>query len=169
MLIVTDNLGIVKCVQAKNQQGWDAPVSVSANIVDDPVLVEALGENAEGLLASSTFTGVNSTQFESICGAPLRRFAPNARLQFYHIVGCTGARLFVTAMNHLGPNATQADLVNYLESGVRFPSGGLAPDMSFTPNAHPGYLHMPVDTCRPLKIKNGKWVPVGELFHPTHG
>ena len=76
--------------------------------------------------------------------------------------------MFVTAMRALGPNATQAQLVKYLESGVTFNEGGIEDPLSFKPNSHPGYLHMPIDRLRALEVRNGKWVVVGPLFHAIH-
>ncbi|MGH2796054.1 MAG: ABC transporter substrate-binding protein [Actinomycetota bacterium] len=168
VFMLTDNLGVVKCVQAMNQQNWDPLVSVTANLADDQVVINALGGLAEGMHTVSPFTGINSPEYEALCGPAMNRFFPNANTQYFTIVGCTGAHLFVTAMRALGANATQASLVKYLESGVTFSTGGVSPNFSFKPNAHPGYLHMPVDLVRPLEVKGGKWVVVGPLFHGIH-
>ena len=168
VFMLTDNLGVVKCVQAMNQQNWKPLVSVTANLADDKVVVDALGGLAEGMHTVSPFTGINSPEYEALCGPAMNRFFPDANTQYFTIVGCTGAHLFVTAMRALGTNVTQAQLVKYLESGVSFSTGGVSPDFNFKPNAHPGYLHMPVDRVRALEVKGGKWVVVGPLFHGIH-
>lgn len=168
VFMLTDNLGVVKCVQSMNQQNWKPRVSVTANLVDDMVVVNALGGLAEGMHSSSPFTGINSPEYEALCGAAMRRFFPNSGTQYFTIAGCVGAHVFVTAMKVLGANATQASLVQYLESGVVFSTGGLSPPLSFKPNTHPDYLHLPMDAVRPLEVRGGKWVTVGPLFHGVH-
>ena len=168
VFMLSDNLGIVKCVQAMDQQNWKPLVSVTANLVDDQVVINALGRLAEGMQSVSPFSGINSPEYEALCGPAMHRFFPNANTQYFTIVGCTGAHLFVTAMRALGPRATQAQLVQYLESGVTFSTGGVSPDFSFKPNAHPGYLHMPVDQVRGVEVRDGRWIAVGPLFHGIH-
>jgi branched-chain amino acid transport system substrate-binding protein len=168
VFMLTDNLGVVKCVQAMNQQSWHPLVSVTANLVDDMVVVDALDELAEGMQSVSPFTGINSPEYEALCGPAMQRFFPNANTQYFTIAGCLGAHLFVTAMRALGARANQASLVQYLESGVQFNTAGVTPDISFKPNAHPGYLHMPFDLVRPLEVRGHKWVVVGPLFHGIH-
>lgn len=168
VFMLTDNLGIVKCVQAMNQQNWKPKVSVTANLVDDQVVVNALEGLAEGMHSTSPFTGINSPEYEALCGAAMRRYFPNAGTQYFTIAGCVGAHVFVTAMKVLGANVTQANLVKYLESGVVFSTGGLSPDLSYKPNTHAGYLHLPMDAVRPVEVHGGKWVTVGPLFHGIH-
>lgn len=168
VLLLTDNTGVVKCVQQMQEQNWKPRVSVTANLADDMVVVNNLGDLAEGMHSVSPFTGVNSSEYQALCAPGMRRFFPNANTQYFSVVGCTGAHLFVTAMRTLGPNTTQAALVKYLESGVSFSMGGVSPNLSFKPNAHPGYLHMPLDQLRALEVRERKWVAVGPLFHAIH-
>jgi branched-chain amino acid transport system substrate-binding protein len=168
LFLLTDNLGVVKCVQQASQQGWHPLVSVTANLADDQVVIKALGSLAEGMHSVSPFTGVNSPEYEALCAPAMNRFFPGANTQYFTIVGCLGAHMFVSALQALGPNTTQATLVKYMESGVVFQSGGLEPPLSFKPHAHPGYLHMPIDLVRGLEVKNGKWITVTQLFHPLH-
>jgi len=168
VFLLTDNLGVVKCVQQMQQQNWDPLVSVTANLADDEVVLNALGGLAEGMHSVSPFTGIHSAEYEGLCGPAMNRFFPGANTQYFTIVGCTAAHMFVTAMRALGANATQARLVQYLESGVTIDCGGVEDPLSFKPNAHAGYLHMPIDRLRGLEVHGAKWVVVTPLFHAEH-
>lgn len=161
LIVIVDNLGVVKCVQAKEQQGWGVPVSISYNIVDDPTLIEGLGERAEGLYSSSPFSGAASPAFDQQCGS-LRRYYPKAKVQFFTLVGCAGARVLVDALRALGPDATRSAVLGYLESGRSFSLGGLSPDLSWRPGRH-----LPYDLTASVQIHDGRWVRIGPLYTPV--
>ena len=160
LVVIVDNLGVVKCVQAQKQQGWAVPVSISYNIVDDPALLEGLGTSAEGLLSSSPFSGGSSPAFADQCG-PVRRYYPKAKVQFFLLVGCTGARLLVEGLRLAGPDPSRAAVQAALDSGRVFSFGGLVPDLSYRPGHH-----LPYDLTATVEIKDGKWVRVGPLYTP---
>jgi len=160
LVVIVDNLGVVKCVQAQKQQGWDVPVSISYNIVDDPTLLDGLGKAAEGLVSSSPFSGGSSPEFAAQCGA-VRRYYPKAKVQFFLIVGCAGAKLLVEGLRLAGPGAGRAALQGVLDSGRVFSFGGLLPDLSYRPGRH-----LPYDLTATVEVKGGRWVRVGPLYTP---
>jgi ABC-type branched-subunit amino acid transport system substrate-binding protein len=161
LVVIVDNLGMVKCVQAQKQQGWAVPVSISYNIVDDPTLLDGLGKAAEGLLSSSPFSGASSPAFDEQCGA-IRRYYPTANVQFFMLVGCTGAKLLVAGLRTAGPGASRAALQAVLDSGRVFSFGGLLPDLSYRPGGH-----LPYDLTATVQVRGGKWVRVGPLYTPA--
>ena len=161
LVVIVDNLGVVKCVQAKEQQGWDVPVSISYNIVDDPTLLEGLGERAEGLYSSSPFSGGSSPAFDQQCGA-VRRFYPKAKVQFFLLVGCSAARILVDSLRAVGAGGSRTDLIAYLESGRTFSLGGLVPDITYAPGRH-----LPYDLTASVQVKDGRWVRIGPLYTPV--
>ena len=160
LVVIVDNLGVVKCVQAQKQQGWDVPVSISYNIVDDPTLLDGLGKAAEGLLSSSPFSGASSPPFDEQCGA-IRRYYPKAKVQFFMLVGCAGAKLLVEGLRGAGSPPTRAGLMNLLDSGRVFSFGGLLPDLTYGPGRH-----LPYDLTATVEVKDGRWVRVGPLYTP---
>jgi branched-chain amino acid transport system substrate-binding protein len=161
LVVIVDNLGVVKCVQAQKQQGWNVPVSISYNIVDDPTLLDGLGKSAEGLLSSSPFSGASSPAFEEQCGA-IRRYYPKAKVQFFMLVGCTGAKLLVEGLRAAGPGASRVALQGVLDSGRVFSFGGLLPDLTYRPGGH-----LPYDLTATVEVRDGKWVRVGPLYTPV--
>jgi branched-chain amino acid transport system substrate-binding protein len=160
LIVIVDNLGVVKCVQAQKQQGWDVPVSISYNIVDDPTLIEGLGKAADGLLSSSPFSGGSSPAFAEQCGA-VKRYYPKAKVQFFLIVGCLGSKLLVEGLKMAGPGAGREALMAALDSGKTFSFGGLVPDLTYRPGDH-----LPYDLTATVEIKDGKWVRTGPLYTP---
>ncbi|HYH49819.1 MAG TPA: ABC transporter substrate-binding protein [Acidimicrobiia bacterium] len=161
LVVIVDNLGVVKCVQAQKQQGWSVPVSISYNIVDDPTLLDGLGKAAEGLLSSSPFSGGSSPAFDEQCGA-IRRYYPKAKVQFFMLVGCTGAKLLVEGLRAAGPGASRVALQAVLDSGRVFSFGGLLPDLSYRPGRH-----LPYDLTATVEVRGGKWVRTGRLYTPV--
>jgi branched-chain amino acid transport system substrate-binding protein len=161
LVVIVDNLGVVKCVQAQKQQNWDVPVSISYNIVDDPTLLDGLGKAAEGLLSSSPFSGASSPAFDEQCGA-IRRYYPKAKVQFFMLVGCTGAKLLVEGLRTAGPGASRVALQAVLDSGRVFSFGGLLPDLSYRPDRH-----LPYDLTATVMVRGGKWVRTGPLYTPV--
>jgi ABC-type branched-subunit amino acid transport system substrate-binding protein len=160
LVVIVDNLGMVKCVQAQKQQGWNVPVSISYNIVDDPTLLEGLGKAAEGLLSSSPFSGASSPAFEQQCGA-IRRYYPKAKVQFFMLVGCAGAKLLVEGLRGAGSPLTRVGLQGVLDSGRVFSFGGLLPDLTFRSGRH-----LPYDLTATVEVQAGQWVRVGPLYTP---
>lgn len=160
LIVIVDNLGVVKCVQARQQQGWNVPVSISYNIVDDPTLLDGLGKGAEGLLSSSPFSGGSSPAFAEQCGA-VKRFYPKAKVQFFMIVGCLGAKLLVEGLRAAGPGAGRQALLGALDSGRNFSFGGLVPDLSYGPGRH-----LPYDLTATVEVRDGQWVRTGPLYTP---
>ena len=161
LIVIVDNLGVVKCVQARQQQGWDVPVSISYNIVDDPTLLEGLGKGADGLLSSSPFSGGSSPAFAEQCGA-VNRFYPKAKVQFFLLVGCLGTKLLVEGLRTAGPRAGRQALMAVLDSGRTFSFAGLVPDLSYEPGRH-----LPYDLTATVEVKDGKWVRTGPLYTPV--
>ena len=160
LIVIVDNLGVVKCVQARQQQGWNAPVSISYNIVDDPTLLGGLGKGAEGLLSSSPFSGASSPAFGEQCGA-VNRFYPKAKVQFFLLVGCLGTKLLVEGLRLAGAAADRRALLGVLDSGRVFSFGGLVPDLSYGPGRH-----LPYDLTATVEVRNGKWIRTGPLYTP---
>lgn len=161
LVVIVDNLGVVRCVQAQKQQGWNVPVSISYNIVDDPTLLEGLGRSAEGLLSSSPFSGASSPAFDEQCGA-IRRYYPRAKVQFFMLVGCAGAKLLVEGLRTAGPGGTRLALQQVLDSGRVFSFGGLLPDLTYRPGRH-----LPYDLTATVEVRDGRWVRVGPLYTPA--
>jgi branched-chain amino acid transport system substrate-binding protein len=161
LVLIVDNLGVVKCVQARDQQGWDAPTTISYNIVDDPTLFDGLGKRAEGLMSSSPFSGATSAEYQRHCQA-VPRFYPKAKVQFFLVVGCVGARILVDALRVAGPDATRQALIAHLESGMTFGSGGLAPEIRWRPGGR-----LPYDLTAPVRVEGGRWVRIGSLYTPV--
>lgn len=161
LIVIVDNLGVVKCVQAQKQQGWDVPVSISYNIVDDPTLLEGLGKGADGLLSSSPFSGGSSPAFAEQCGA-VKRFYPKAKVQFFLVVGCLGTKVLVEGLRTAGPGASREALMAAVDSGRTFSFGGLAPDLSYRPGGH-----LPYDLTATVEVKDGKWIRTGPLYTPV--
>ena len=162
LIVIVDNLGVVKCVQAQKQQGWNVPVSISYNIVDDPTLLEGLGKAANGLLSSSPFSGASSPAFAEQCGA-VNRFYPKAKVQFFLIVGCLGTKLLVEGLRMTGTGAGRDALMAALDSGRVFSFGGLVPDLRYGPGGH-----LPYDLTATVEVRDGKWVRTGPLYTPEH-
>jgi branched-chain amino acid transport system substrate-binding protein len=160
LIVIVDNLGVVKCVQAQKQQGWDVPVSISYNIVDDPTLFEGLGKATEGLLSSSPFSGATSPAFAEQCGA-VNRFYPKAKVQFFLLVGCLGTKLLVEGLRTTGTGAGREALMAALDSGRIFSFGGLVPDLRYRPGGH-----LPYDLTATVEVRDGKWVRTGPLYTP---
>jgi branched-chain amino acid transport system substrate-binding protein len=160
LVVIVDNLGVVKCVQAQKQQGWNVPVSISYNIVDDPTLLDGLGKGAEGLLSSSPFSGGSSPAFADQCGA-VQRFYPKAKVQFFLLVGCLGTKLLVEGLRVTGATGDRGALLRALDSGRVFSFGGLVPDLSYGPNRH-----LPYDLTATVEVKDGKWARTGPLYTP---
>jgi branched-chain amino acid transport system substrate-binding protein len=160
LIVIVDNLGVVKCVQAQKQQGWDVPVSISYNIVDDPTLLDGLGKAANGLLSSSPFSGASSPAFAEQCGA-VNRFYPKAKVQFFLLVGCLGTKLLVEGLRTAGTGAGREALMAALDSGRVFSFGGLVPDLSYRPGGH-----LPYDLTATVEVRDGKWVRTGPLYTP---
>lgn len=160
LVVIVDNLGTVKCVQAQKQQGWKVPVSISYNTVDDPTLLEGLGKQAEGMLSSSPFSGGSSPAFEQQCGA-IKRYYPKAKVQFFMLVGCTGAKLLIEGLKGAGSPPSRAALQGVLDSGRVFSFGGLLPDLTYRPGRH-----LPYDLTATVEVKDGRWVRVGRLYTP---
>ncbi|MBW3662314.1 MAG: ABC transporter substrate-binding protein [Actinobacteria bacterium] len=167
VLILADNLGIVKCVRFMKQQGWDPHVGVSTNIVDDPGLFEGLGEDAEGIFSTTPFETVNSPEFEALCGQALRRYFPDSPLQFFSITQCIGAHLFIDTLRAIGPDATGEEFVEYLESAPPWDPGGLGPAFDYRPEPNEYVVHLPFDLTRAAEVRDGEWVIISELFQPT--
>jgi ABC-type branched-subunit amino acid transport system substrate-binding protein len=161
LVVIVDNLGVVKCVQARQQQGWKAPVSISYNIVDDPTLLDGLGEAADGLLSSSPFSGASSPAFAEQCGA-IKRFYPKAKVQFFMIVGCLGTKLLVEGLRAAGPATTRQGLLDVLDSGRVFSFGGLVPDLSYARGRH-----LPYDLTATVEVRDGRWRRVSDLYQPV--
>jgi branched-chain amino acid transport system substrate-binding protein len=160
LIVIVDNLGVVKCVQAQKQQGWNVPVSISYNIVDDPTLFEGLGKATEGLLSSSPFSGATSPAFAEQCGA-VNRFYPKAKVQFFLLVGCLGTKLLVEGLRTTGTGAGREALTAALDSGRIFSFGGLVPDLRYRPGGH-----LPYDLTATVEVRDGKWVRTGPLYTP---
>ena len=160
LIVIVDNLGVVKCVQAQKQQGWNVPVSISYNIVDDPTLLEGLGKAADGLLSSSPFSGATSPAFAEQCGA-VNRFYPKAKVQFFLLVGCLGTKLLVEGLRTTGTGAGREALMAALDSGRIFSFGGLVPDLRYRPGGH-----LPYDLTATVEVRDGKWVRTGPLYTP---
>ncbi len=160
LIVIVDNLGVVKCVQARQQQGWNVPVSISYNIVDDPTLLDGLGKGAEGLLSSSPFSGGSSPAFADQCGA-VNRFYPKAKVQFFLLVGCLGTKLLVEGLRVAGAAADRRTLLGVLDSGRVFSFGGLVPELTYGPGRH-----LPYDLTATVEVKDGKWVRTGPLYTP---
>jgi ABC-type branched-subunit amino acid transport system substrate-binding protein len=160
LVVIVDNLGVVKCVQAQKQQGWNVPVSISYNIVDDPTLLEGLGKAADGLLSSSPFSGASSPAFAEQCGA-VNRFYPKAKVQFFLLVGCLGTKLLVEGLRTTGTGAGREALRAALDSGRVFSFGGLVPDLKYGPGGH-----LPYDLTATVEVRDGKWVRTGPLYTP---
>ena len=160
LIVIVDNLGVVKCVQAQKQQGWNVPVSISYNIVDDPTLLEGLGKAADGLLSSSPFSGASSPAFAEQCGA-VNRFYPKAKVQFFLLVGCLGTKLLVEGLRTTGTGAGREALMAALDSGRIFSFGGLVPDLVYRPGGH-----LPYDLTATVEVRDGKWVRTGPLYTP---
>lgn len=160
LIVIVDNLGVVKCVQAQKQQGWNVPLSISYNIVDDPTLFEGLGKATEGLLSSSPFSGATSPAFAEQCGA-VNRFYPKAKVQFFLLVGCLGTKLLVEGLRTTGTGAGREALMAALDSGRIFSFGGLVPDLKYRPGGH-----LPYDLTATVEVRDGKWVRTGPLYTP---
>lgn len=160
LIVIVDNLGVVKCVQAQKQQGWNVPVSISYNIVDDPTLLDGLGKAADGLLSSSPFSGATSPAFAQQCGA-VNRFYPKAKVQFFLLVGCVGTKLLVEGLRTTGTGAGREALMAALDSGRIFSFGGLVPDLRYRPGGH-----LPYDLTATVEVRDGKWVRTGPLYTP---
>ena len=160
LIVIVDNLGVVKCVQAQKQQGWNVPVSISYNIVDDPTLLEGLGKAADGLLSSSPFSGASSPAFAAQCGA-VNRFYPKAKVQFFLLVGCLGTKLLVEGLLTTGTGAGREALMAALDSGRIFSFGGLVPDLRYRPGGH-----LPYDLTATVEVRDGKWIRTGPLYTP---
>lgn len=159
LLVITDNLGTVKCLQAKVQQGWDVPVSISYNNTDDPTILRGLGPAAEGLLSSSPFTGAASSAYQAQCGA-ITKYYPDSRVQFFSLVGCLGTKLLVEGLKIAG--ADRQGLIQALESGRKFTFGDLVPTLSYAPGRH-----LPYDLTATVEVRGGTWVRVGSLYTPA--
>jgi ABC-type branched-subunit amino acid transport system substrate-binding protein len=159
LIVITDNLGTVKCLQARAQQGWDVPVSISYNNTDDPTILRGLGPAAEGLLSSSPFTGAASPAFAQQCG-PIRTYYPEAKVQFFSLVGCVGTKLLVAGLRAGG--TTRAGLIRALESGRTFSFGDLVPPLRYGPGRH-----LPYDLTATVEVRGGTWVRVGKLYTPA--
>ena len=158
LVVLADNLGTVRCLQARVQQNWDVPVSIAYNNTDDPTILRTLGPTAEGLLSSSPFTGMASTQFAEQCGA-IEEYYPDATVSFHSLVGCLGAKLLVAGIRAAG--ADRAGLVRALESGHRFDFGGLVPALSYGPGKR-----LPYDLTATVQVRGGNWVRTGPLYTP---
>jgi ABC-type branched-subunit amino acid transport system substrate-binding protein len=167
VLILADNLGIVKCVRFMKQQGWEPNVGVTANIVDDQGLFEGLGEDAEGLFSTTPFETVNSPEFEELCGQTIRRYFPDSSLQYFSITQCLGAHRFVDVLRQLGPDATGEEFVEYLESAPPWDPGGLSPPFDYRPEPNEYVLHLPFDLTQAAEVRDGKWVVISDHFKPT--
>jgi ABC-type branched-subunit amino acid transport system substrate-binding protein len=159
LIVITDNLGTVKCLQARQQQGWDVPVSISYNNTDDPTILRALGPAAEGLLSSSPFTGAASPAFAQQCGA-IRTYYPDSKVQFFSLVGCLGTKLLVAGLTAAGADRTA--LIKTLESGRTFSFGDLVPPLSYGPGRH-----LPYDLTATVEVRDGRWVRTGPLYTPA--
>lgn len=159
LIVITDNLGTVKCLQAKVQQGWDVPVSISYNNTDDPTILRGLGAAAEGLLSSSPFTGAASPAFAAQCGA-IKTYYPDSKVQFFSLVGCLGTKLLVEGLKLAGFD--RAGLVSTLESGRKFSFGDLVPTLNYGPNRH-----LPYDLTATVEVRGGTWVRTGALYTPA--
>lgn len=159
LIVITDNLGTVKCLQARAQQGWDVPVSISYNNTDDPTILRGLGPAAEGLLSSSPFTGAASPAFAQQCGA-IHTYYPESKVQFFSLVGCVGTKLLVAGLRAGGP--TRTGLISALESGRTFSFGDLVPPLRYGPGRH-----LPYDLTATVEVRGGKWVRVGPLYSPA--
>lgn len=158
LIVLADNLGTLKCLQARVQQDWDVPVSIAYTNTDDPTILRTMGPTAVGLLSSSPFTGAASTQFAAQCGA-IEKYYPTAKVQFHSLVGCLGARLLVEGIRAAG--ADRAALVRALESGHRFDFGGLVPALSYGPGKR-----LPYDLTATVQVKGANWVRTGPLYTP---
>ncbi|WP_019875932.1 ABC transporter substrate-binding protein [Sporichthya polymorpha] len=159
LIVITENLGTVKCLQAKDQLGWDVPVSISYNNTDDPVILRGAGKAGEGMLSSSPFTGASSAAFAEQCGA-IKKFYPESRLQFFSIVGCLGTKLLIEGVKIGGFERT--GLISALESGRTFSFGDLVPPLSYANDQH-----LPYDLTATVEVKDGTWVRVGKLYTPA--
>ena len=161
LIVIVDNLGVVKCIQARQQQGWDVPVSISYNIVDDPTLLDGLGRGAEGLLSSSPFSGGASPAFAEQCGA-ISRYYPKAKVQFFMLVGCLGTKLLVEGLRAAGTGSGRQALLDVLDSGRVFSFGGLVPDLAYGRGRH-----LPYDLTATVEVRDGRWVRTGPLYTPV--
>jgi ABC-type branched-subunit amino acid transport system substrate-binding protein len=159
LIVITDNLGTVKCLQAKAQQRWDVPVSISYNNTDDPTILKGLGAAAEGMLSSSPFTGAASPAYQAQCGA-ITKYYPDSRVQFFSLVGCLGTKLLVEGLKIAG--ADRPGLISALESGRKFTFGDLVPTLSYAPGRH-----LPYDLTATVEVRGGTWVRVGSLYTPA--
>ncbi|MGQ0845310.1 MAG: ABC transporter substrate-binding protein [Sporichthyaceae bacterium] len=160
LLVNADNLGTVKCLQARLQLEWNVPASVSYLNTDDPTILRTLGPTADGLLSSSPFAGATSPQFDGQCGA-LAEYFPGAQPHFHSMVGCLSARLLVAALRAADADPTR--LVEVLESGRTFSFGGLAPPIGFGPDRS-----RPYDATATVEVRAGNWVRTGPLYAPLH-
>ncbi len=160
LIVNADNLTTMRCLQARAHQDWAVPASISYTNTDDPMILRTLGPTAQGLLSSSPFTGASSTEFEAQCGA-IAEYYPNAKIQFWSLVGCLGTKLLVAGLQAAGADRTA--LINALESGRAYDSGGLAPLLNYGPGKR-----LPYDLTATVEVRGeGNWVRTGPLYTPT--
>jgi branched-chain amino acid transport system substrate-binding protein len=155
-------LGGVKCLQAKEQQGWKVDVELGVPLPGDTQMIEVMGKAVEGVHGISMFGVPGEPEWEARCGV-VRQYFPNDKyLSVYSSIGCVSAVVLVTALQAVGPGATQAQVIEYLESHP-VPTRGITPgDMRYRPGDH-----RPHDLVIPMEIKGGRWVRTGPPFTPT--
>ena len=165
VVLQAETLTMIRCIDALRQAGFDGPVGLSANAVDDDALIDALGDRAEGIYSTSGFLPKWHPTTRAFCTDIIDTYYPDSgATQYLGYAACVGTRVLLDALRVLGPDATAREVIGYLERGVSYDTQGMGPPMLWRPTSHEPYRDMIA-----MEIHNGRWEPMTDSFEPVFG
>lgn len=160
IILMAETLTLIRCAESVKNAGLDMRIGTSSNAVDDPALIEALGGDAEGIYGASGFLPSWHPTTRALCTDNIERYYPgDGATQYLGYAACVGTRILLDALLVLGPEATQAEVVGYLERGEPYDTNGMAPPIVYSRDSHEPYNRLYA-----MEVRNGRWEITREQF-----
>jgi ABC-type branched-subunit amino acid transport system substrate-binding protein len=156
MVVMVDSApGAARYVLEMQRQGWKPKVITGINTLTDESFLRAAGNATDDLVVAPAATLPPTDPKAKECVDALAAYNKELQPSGFTMFGCLAAKMFVDALQRVGPEPTRAALIAELDKTHGFESGFSGP-ISFSPTVHQGLTAM-----YPIAVQGGQFKVVG--------
>lgn len=155
--------GARRVVEAKASLGWNDVRLVSSGPLTDEQYLNVEGGHAEGTLGFCHYPDPNESDAPGIVEYRdlMVRYFPEHELNRYSLYGYVFGKLIVEGLERAGKELTRERFLDAMESIREWESGGILPQVSFSPDDHHAQ-----DAGFICELENGRFKPLTDWLAP---
>lgn len=156
VIVVGPSNTVAPIVKQAHASGWK-PLFVSVSFVGTDDLIQAIGQDAEGMVITQVVPPYYLTDFKTVAlyRRTLQKYMPSVRPNFVSLEGFVDAMVMVEGLKKAGKEPTRESLIEGIES-LHEVDMGLGPQLklNYSAKSHKGF-----EQVIPTVIRGGRAVP----------